>query len=49
MVLDHGEVISGQSVNTPEILEDGRVRFHERWERYGPHAAGGVSYLEEVR
>jgi hypothetical protein len=49
MVLDHGEVISGRSVNTPEVLEDGRIRFHEQWERYGNHADRGVSYLEEVR
>lgn len=49
MVLDHGEIVSGQSVNTPQTLDDGRIRFHERWERYGAHASSGVSYLEEVR
>lgn len=49
MVLDGGAVISGRSVNTPELLADGRVRFHERWERYGLHAESGVSYIEEVR
>jgi len=49
MVLDRGEVVSGQSVNTPEILDDGRIRFHERWERFGPHSDTGVSHLEEVR
>lgn len=49
MVLDDGRVISGHSVNTPEILADGRVRLHERWERYGAHAASGISSLEEVR
>jgi len=49
MVLTGGEVISGRSVNTPELLADGRIRMHEKWERYGPHASTGVSYLEEVR
>jgi hypothetical protein len=49
MVLTSGEVISGRSLNTPELLADGRIRMHEKWERYGPHAATGISYLEEVR
>ncbi|MGY0067839.1 hypothetical protein ACWZEH_13620 [Streptomyces sp. QTS137] len=49
MVLDDGRVISGHSVNTPEIQADGRIRLHERWERYGVHAGSGISYIEEVR
>ncbi|GKQ38551.1 hypothetical protein ALMP_50820 [Streptomyces sp. A012304] len=49
MVLDDGRVISGHSVNTPEVLDDGRIRLHERWERYGADADSGISYLEEVR
>jgi len=48
-VLDSGEVICGHTVNTPEVGDDGRIRLCERWERYGPHAATGTSYLEEVR
>jgi hypothetical protein len=36
-------------VNTPEVLADGRIRLHERWERYGAHADSGISYIEEVR
>jgi hypothetical protein len=48
MVLTGGEVIAGHSVNTPQFLADGRLRIHEQWERYGPNAATGVSYLEEV-
>lgn len=49
MVLDRGEVVSGLSVNTPQLLDDGRIRLHESWERYGSHADSGISYLEEVR
>lgn len=49
MVLDGGEVISGRSLSTPEVLEDGRIRLREEWERYGAHADSGVSYIEEVR
>jgi hypothetical protein len=49
MVLTEGDIISGVSTNTPQILDDGRIRLHEQWERYGEHADTGVSYLEEVR
>jgi peptide/nickel transport system substrate-binding protein len=49
MVLTAGEVISGHCRSTPEVLADGRIRLHERWERFGPHANHGVSELEEVR
>jgi hypothetical protein len=48
MVLVGGEVISGRSVSTPGRLADGRIRLHEQWERYGPHRASGVSYIEEL-
>ncbi|MFC3452845.1 hypothetical protein [Amycolatopsis speibonae] len=48
MVLATGEVICGHTVNTPEVAEDGHLRLREVWERYGPHAATGVSYLDEV-
>jgi hypothetical protein len=47
MVLDDGTVLAGRCVSTPELLPDGRVRLHERWERYGPHASTGVSVIEE--
>jgi hypothetical protein len=48
MVLNSGEVISGRCASTPQLLDDGRIRLHEKWERYGPHTASGISYLEEV-
>ena len=48
MVLAGGEIIAGRSVNTPQTLPDGRIRFHEEWERFGEHADRGVSYIEEV-
>lgn len=49
MVLEGGDVVSGRCVSTPMVLDDGRIRLAERWERYGPNAATGLSYLEEVR
>jgi len=48
MVLTGGEVIAGHSVNTPERDPQGRLLLREEWERYGPHAGTGVSYLVEI-
>jgi hypothetical protein len=48
MVLGNGEVVSGRCVSTPTVLDDGRIRLHEVWERYGANASSGVSELEEV-
>ncbi len=48
MVLTDGAVISGHSTNTPELLPDGRVRFDERWERFGAMAERGTSSIIEV-
>src|SRR5262249_21489649 len=48
MVLSDGAVLAGRCRSTPEVLPDGRIRLHERWERYGPHAATGSSELEEI-
>jgi hypothetical protein len=48
MADEDGQVISGRCHSVPDRLDDGRIRLTERWERYGPHAAMGISYLEEV-
>ncbi|MFB9462729.1 hypothetical protein [Streptomyces cinereospinus] len=48
MVLEDGEIVSGRCVSTPQVLQDGRIRLREVWERYGPHADSGVSYLQEL-
>jgi len=48
MVLSDGALVVGHCESTPEVLPDGRIRLHERWERYGPQAATGVSQLEEI-
>jgi hypothetical protein len=48
MVLTSGEVISGHTVNVPQVQPDGRLVLREQWQRYGEHATSGVSYLEEV-
>lgn len=48
LVTDAGEVISGHCRSTPQLLDDGRLRLAEEWERYGRHAATGTSHLEEI-
>ncbi|MER6017487.1 hypothetical protein [Streptomyces anulatus] len=48
MVMDGGDVIVGHAVSTPERDADGVLVLREEWERYGPHADSGVSYLAEV-
>jgi hypothetical protein len=48
MVLASGEIVSGHCASTPHLLPDGRIRLDEVWQRYGPHAATGVSHLEEI-
>jgi hypothetical protein len=48
MVYDNGEIVSGRCRSTPRLLDDGRIRLSEEWERYAPQADRGVSYLEEV-
>src|SRR5579863_6256334 len=48
MVLDDGEVVSGRCHSTPIRRPGGGIRLREEWERYGPNAATGVSYLTEV-
>ncbi|MFJ8039532.1 hypothetical protein ACIRBX_03330 [Kitasatospora sp. NPDC096147] len=48
MVLDDGEVIAGRTVNTPYTGPGGDLLIREEWERYGPHARSGTSFLTEV-
>ncbi|MEU4392184.1 hypothetical protein [Kribbella sp. NPDC023855] len=48
MVLADGTLLAGYCESTPEMLPGGQIRLHERWERYGPQAATGVSQLDEI-
>jgi hypothetical protein len=47
-VLTSGEVISGHCFSTPRLLDDGRILLHEKWERFGQHAATGESEIAEL-
>jgi hypothetical protein len=48
IVSDSSEIISGRCRSTPRLLDDGRIRLDEQWERFTPHQSCGQSYLEEL-
>jgi hypothetical protein len=48
MVLENGDVISGHCTSTPHVLDDGRIRLDEVWQRFGHHESAGVSAIEEI-
>lgn len=43
-----GEFKLGRCVSSPEILSDGRIRFHERWQWLSGDLSEGESEIEEV-
>jgi hypothetical protein len=43
-----GQVMAGQCHSTPEILPDGRLRFHEEWQWLTGDQSTGTSVIEEV-
>jgi hypothetical protein len=47
-LLSDGSVLAGRCTSIPTVLDDGRVRLREHWERFGAHAATGVSVIEEI-
>lgn len=44
-----GELMTGLCTSTPEILADGRIRLHERWQWTSGDLSSGESVIEEVR
>lgn len=46
-LLSTGEVIAGRCTSVPDVLEDGRIRLREHWQRLGPGGGTGVSVIEE--
>jgi hypothetical protein len=47
-VNDRGELMTGQCESRPEVLEDGRLRMHEKWRWTGGGQGEGESIIEEV-
>jgi hypothetical protein len=40
---------SGMCTSTPEILPDGRIRLHEKWQWTVDESSEGESIVEEVK
>jgi hypothetical protein len=43
-----GELKTGKCRSTPEVLGDGRLRLHERWEWTCDDISSGESLIEEI-
>lgn len=43
-----GELMTGICISTPEILSDGRVRLHEKWQWTSGDLSSGKSIIEEI-
>ena len=44
-----GELMTGRCRSIPELLPDGRLRLHERWQWTSGDGSAGESVVEEVR
>ena len=45
---ERGELMTGRCFSTPEILADGRVRLHEKWQWTSGDCSAGTSIVEEI-
>lgn len=45
----HGELMTGQCISTPEMLKDGRLRMHEKWQWTSGDRSHGESTIEEAK
>lgn len=43
-----GDLMTGKCVSTPEILPDGKIRLHEKWQWTSGDLSSGESVIEEV-
>lgn len=43
-----GQLMTGKCVSTPEILTDGRIRLHEKWQWTSGDHSSGESIIEEL-
>ena len=45
---DNGDIRTGVCLSTPEVLDNGKIRLHERWKWTNGDGSEGESVLEEV-
>lgn len=43
-----GEIMTGKCLSTPEILSDGCIRLHEKWQWTSGDLSSGESVIEEI-
>lgn len=43
-----GELMTGECLSTPEILPDGRIRLHEKWQWTSGDRSAGESMVDEI-
>ncbi|MEO1478042.1 MAG: n-acetylglutamate synthase [Bacteroidota bacterium] len=43
-----GDMMTGTCRSTPEVLPDGRLRLHERWQWTSGDESAGTSVVEEI-
>ena len=43
-----GEIMTGLCLSTPEVLPDGRIRLHEKWQWTSGDLSSGESIIEEI-
>lgn len=43
-----GELMTGKCASTPEVLTDGRIRLHEKWQWTSGDLSSGESVIEEL-
>ena len=43
-----GELMTGICCSTPELLPDGRMRLHEKWQWTSEEQSSGQSVIEEI-
>lgn len=44
----YGELMTGKCVSKPEIMENGKIRLHEKWQWTSGDLSSGESRIEEV-
>lgn len=44
----NGELMTGTCVSTPEIMPNGKIRLHEKWQWTSGDMSKGESVIEEV-
>ncbi len=45
----NGDLMAGICKSTPEILADGRIRLHEKWQWTSGNFSKGESIIEEIK